>query len=606
MPSTYVNNLRLEEIATGEQSGTWGNTTNTNLELVGQALGYGTRAIANASTDNITIADGASDADRSMYLKLTGGGQACTVTLLPNTSSKMWIMENATSFTLTFSQGSGANVAVKAGQTKMIFADGLGSGAVVYELGTVAVQNIQADGTVTVGIDDTGYDVTFFGATTGKKLFWDESEDTLNVAGTTALAGNLSVTGVTSNADGAVATPSITNTGDLNTGIYFPAADTVGVVTGGVEQFRFGSNPIPGKNLIQNGAMTVAQRGSTAAVASGYGAVDRWGMNSLSGAPARYTLSQESSGGVGGNAKWAKILVTTADGSPAGADAHYFGQKIEGFDAQALLDDSGDLLASTMSFDIIVHADGASSLSFPITCAICVNDNGFANQQYVKTFTVAAADTWERGSVAIAANAAAVIDNDNSNEFQVSLTIYAGSAKETTDATWESASGLDVSVSGVDNLADATNNYVGITNVQLEVGSVATDFEHEDYDTTYQKCRRYLRAYLQNANNRKNFVQGHVYNTTRCWFVYIPDTPMRGTIAVSYVGTAGDIVIAYGTGSTQATTGTPSVQSASTEGESVEFLLDAASGTPFTVGQAVEAYVINGSNATAFLFSSEL
>ena len=81
---------------------------------------------------------------------------------------------------------------------------------------------------------------------------------------------------------------------------------------------------------------------------------------------------------------------------------------------------------------------------------------------------------------------------------------------------------------------------------------------------------------------------------------------MRGTIAVSYVGTAGDIVIAYGTGSTQATTGTPSVQSASTEGESVEFLLDAASGTPFTVGQAVEAYVINGSNATAFLFSSEL
>ena len=134
MASTYVNNLRLNEMATGDQSGTWGTTTNTNLELIGQALGWGTRAIANASTDNITIADGASDADRSMALKLTGGGQACTVTILPNTSSKVWVMENATAATLTFTQGSGANVAILAGETKMIATDGLGSGAVVYDV----------------------------------------------------------------------------------------------------------------------------------------------------------------------------------------------------------------------------------------------------------------------------------------------------------------------------------------------------------------------------------------------------------------------------------------------------------------------------------------
>jgi len=139
MASTYVNALRLEEMANGENSGTWGTKTNVNLELIGQALGYGTRAIANASTDNITIADGTADADRAMYLKLTGGGQACTVTLLPNTSSKMWIMANTTSAALTFTQGSGANVIIAAGQTKMIFADGLGAGAVVYELGALTV-----------------------------------------------------------------------------------------------------------------------------------------------------------------------------------------------------------------------------------------------------------------------------------------------------------------------------------------------------------------------------------------------------------------------------------------------------------------------------------
>ena len=134
MASTYVNNLRLNELGTGDGSGTWGTTTNTNLELIGQAFGYGTRAIADASTDNITVADGASDADRSMYLKLTGGGQACTVTLLPNTTSKVWIMENVTSYTLAFTCGSGANVSILAGETKIIATDGLGSGGVVYDV----------------------------------------------------------------------------------------------------------------------------------------------------------------------------------------------------------------------------------------------------------------------------------------------------------------------------------------------------------------------------------------------------------------------------------------------------------------------------------------
>ena len=134
MASTYVNNLRLNEMATGDGAGTWGTTTNLNLELIGQALGWGTRAVANASTDNITIADGASDADRSMALKLTGGGQACTITILPNTSSKVWIMFNSTSAVLTFSCGSGANIAIPAGGTKVIATDGLGSGGVVYDV----------------------------------------------------------------------------------------------------------------------------------------------------------------------------------------------------------------------------------------------------------------------------------------------------------------------------------------------------------------------------------------------------------------------------------------------------------------------------------------
>ena len=154
MASTYVNDLRLEEIGTGEASGTWGTKTNTNLELIGEAFSYGSEAIADASTHTITMADGTSDQARSFYLKCTGGGQACTVTLAPNTVSKVWMIENATSATLTFSQGSGANVAVAAGEVKMIATDGQGSAAVVYDLltdanlaGTTAIAALKLAGT---------------------------------------------------------------------------------------------------------------------------------------------------------------------------------------------------------------------------------------------------------------------------------------------------------------------------------------------------------------------------------------------------------------------------------------------------------------------------
>ena len=136
--ATYVNDLRLKEIGTGESSGTWGTETNINLELIGEAMGYATKAVANASTSTITMPDGtATNGElRSLYLKLTGGGQASTVTLAPNTVSKVWFIENATSYTLTFTMGSGANVAVLAGQTKSIASDGAGSGAALYDVMT--------------------------------------------------------------------------------------------------------------------------------------------------------------------------------------------------------------------------------------------------------------------------------------------------------------------------------------------------------------------------------------------------------------------------------------------------------------------------------------
>ena len=138
MASTYENDLRLEEMATGENSGSWGTKTNTNLELVADAFSYGTEIIADADTA-ITIADGAADAARSLALKINSSEDLTTtrvVTLGPNTTSKVWIIENNTSGgeALTISAGSGSNITLLNGQTKIIATDGIGAGSNVVEL----------------------------------------------------------------------------------------------------------------------------------------------------------------------------------------------------------------------------------------------------------------------------------------------------------------------------------------------------------------------------------------------------------------------------------------------------------------------------------------
>jgi len=137
MASTFVNNLRLEEMATGEQSGNWGTKTNTNLELIGEALGFGTEAITtNANTHTTTVADASSDAGRAMFIKYTGTlDSACTITIAPNTMKRVHIIENGTSGSqnIIISQGSGANVTIAPGTAKVLYLDGAGSGAAVVD-----------------------------------------------------------------------------------------------------------------------------------------------------------------------------------------------------------------------------------------------------------------------------------------------------------------------------------------------------------------------------------------------------------------------------------------------------------------------------------------
>jgi len=234
MTSTFDNELRLNEQATGDNSGSWGTVTNLNLELIGEALGFGTQQVfgsdANATT---TVADGAADPARAMYFKVTSSGNLTatrTMTVAPNTVSRLMFIENATSGSqsIAVSQGSGANVTIPTGQTKVVYLDGAGSGAAVVDafaalsvvdllvdddltvIGDLDVDGtanldavdidgaVQIDNTVSVGVNDTGYDVKFFGDTASAFMLWDASADDLILGGAAGLSVNSAalVTGV--------------------------------------------------------------------------------------------------------------------------------------------------------------------------------------------------------------------------------------------------------------------------------------------------------------------------------------------------------------------------------------------------------------------------
>ena len=136
--ATYVNDLRLKEIATGDEDGTWGTSTNTNLELIGEALGYATeQSFASNANATTTVADGATDPARAMYFKVTSVTLDATreLTIAPNTLSRVMFIENATtgSQIITIKQGSGATVDIANGATKIVYLDGAGTSAAVVD-----------------------------------------------------------------------------------------------------------------------------------------------------------------------------------------------------------------------------------------------------------------------------------------------------------------------------------------------------------------------------------------------------------------------------------------------------------------------------------------
>jgi hypothetical protein len=318
-----------------------------------------------------------------------------------------------------------------------------------------------------------------------------------------------------------------------------------------------------GKNLIINGAMAVAQRGTSF---TSYGAtnnaysLDQYKISVSGSASARWTVTQESSGGVSGNAKWLKALVTTAD-TPGAAEGQAIIQRPEGQSIQALRRDGGGTKAATYSFDVIVHADGGSGLSFPVSLPVVfvIHDN-VTDREIVSDVSVAAADTWERVTVSFPEDTSGGGPvNTSSAGSSVGITLAAGSNYVITADTWRNNTNIPLKTSSSDNFADATNNYVGFTEVQLEVGSVATDFEHEGIGTTLAKCQRYF--WRQTATGDDGVCMARVTTTTAAVGIIFHPVVMRTTPTLD-VSNVADLQLnhaATSTATTNITAGNPTI-----------------------------------------------
>ena len=170
MPNTTSASLKLTVQATGENSGTWGQFTNTNLLILEQAIGGYTGVALNATTGaTLTFSNGALSNGKDQVIRLTGTITSNVNVVIPDGVEKTYIVENATSgaFTVTFktSSGTGATWSTTDKGYKIIYSDGTNVVDVTADLGNITAGNITvgtiasgaitATGNIIPGADDT-------------------------------------------------------------------------------------------------------------------------------------------------------------------------------------------------------------------------------------------------------------------------------------------------------------------------------------------------------------------------------------------------------------------------------------------------------------------
>ena len=285
------------------------------------------------------------------------------------------------------------------------------------------------------------------------------------------------------------------------------------------------------RNLIINGAMQVAQRGTSfsSLSASAY-TCDRWQLQ-VAGA-GRGTVTQESSGGPAGfKDNFLRVTVATADSSVASSDMQVLKQVIEGHVAAFTDAGTSDAQPLTLSFYV------RSSVTGTFSATLYTNFNSPNAVSYPAEYTISSANTWEQKTItypAFTTSSTLATSGYTTGEFyQVRFALMAGSDKTGTANQWNSAN--DFASTNQTNLFATSSATWDITGVQLELGENASDFEHRSFGEELALCQRYHQRFTGVTNGRVGFGTKTSATGARCIIPF--NTAMRATPSHSITGT---------------------------------------------------------------------
>jgi len=240
------------------------------------------------------------------------------------------------------------------------------------------------------------------------------------------------------------------------------------------------------RNIIINGDMSIAQRGTSATGLTGgaYNTADRFYLNMGTAGTWTNTISTDVPTGQG-FAKSFKLDCTTANASLSAGSYMTVQQRFEGQNLQYIKKGTSSAESLTLSFWVKSNKTGT------YIALLKDNDNG---RDISKSYTISSADTWEKKTITFPGDTSGALDNDDGASLMVYFWLVAGSTYQSgsLQTSWNST---DDSAVGQVNLADSTDNEWYITGVQLEAGTSASDFEFLPHDVNLQRCERYFQYY---------------------------------------------------------------------------------------------------------------
>jgi len=288
------------------------------------------------------------------------------------------------------------------------------------------------------------------------------------------------------------------------------------------------------RNFIINGDMQVWQRGTAATVATNsYATVDRYRFTENTSGVFTSERSTDSPTGTGYSVK---VQCTTADTSMAAGDYAYFQQVIEAQNLQSLQYGTSSAKTLTLSFWVKSNLTG--------TYAIALTKPDNTQYNFVHEYTISSANTWEKktitisptaGSTSFITSSAGAIDNDNGPGFYLIWMLCSGTDLNGATSNAWSSNTLHYTTTNQVNWFNSTSNNFYLAQVQLEIGDVATPFEHEDIGTTLAKCQRYYFQYGPHASGAtfRHFNPAYTDNAY-CSAVQSFPVEMRATPTVAY------------------------------------------------------------------------